>query len=390
MTQLCSEHKVGPILIVTPWYNSSLGGVAKVAESLHKKLTIAGVENYVLVCEELDECHKLAYDSSDKRVAHLNLATYFFNHVSVRTLAGTLIRGPLVLWYLSRFLRIHKVKTVLLLYPTGSVWPFLFLQSFVGIRLIVSCHGNEITKFEEASLPLRWLIRTLLQRSDAVIACADHLLRKVQYLVPKRRLRAKVIANCVDTSHFVPRHHLGGIGDPPALIHVSNFAPKKRTIDIIEAFASPNLPADTRLIMVGDGRDLRRAIERAKVLGVYDRVDFVGAQKDVRPYLWQARLFVLASDDEGAPLALLEAMASGLPWVSTAWGPAAVLPPGECGLVVPSRAPEELARAMAELLNNPQRSREMGMRARQRAERDFGEAGYVEKHLKLIQEVEAV
>jgi glycosyltransferase involved in cell wall biosynthesis len=141
------------------------------------------------------------------------------------------------------------------------------------------------------------------------------------------------------------------------------------------------------LIMVGDGVDHVAAMERSRSLGISDRIQFVGMQKDIRPFLWEADAFVLASDDEGAPLVLLEAMACGLPWVSTAWGPAAMLPPGECGLVVPPRSPNLLADAIVELIKDTERRQAMGRRARYRAETDFREETYVERHLNLIRSI---
>jgi glycosyltransferase involved in cell wall biosynthesis len=142
--------------------------------------------------------------------------------------------------------------------------------------------------------------------------------------------------------------------------------------------------------MVGAGQDFKIAMERAQSFGLGSRVEFVGRQTDVRPFLWRANLFVLASDDEGAPLVLLEAMACGLPWVSTPWGVAATLPSGECGLVVPPRSPHELAAAMAELINDPGRCNEMGLQGRKRVESDFTLQKYLHEHLKLIREARMV
>jgi len=61
-----------------------------------------------------------------------------------------------------------------------------------------------------------------------------------------------------------------------------------------------------------------------------------------------------------------------------------MLPPGECGLVVPPRSPNLLAEAMVELIKDPERRQVMGRRARYRAETDFREETYVERHLNLI------
>jgi len=108
----------------------------------------------------------------------------------------------------------------------------------------------------------------------------------------------------------------------------------------------------------------------------------------VRPYLWNADVFVLASDEESGPLALLEAMACGLPWVATPWGVAAMLPAGECGLTVPCRSPQALARALSELLNDPARRKAMGIRARARAEAEFEIGWYINAHIALLTEIQ--
>jgi glycosyltransferase involved in cell wall biosynthesis len=290
---------------------------------------------------------------------------------------------------LRRFIRRHKIESIVLLYPTSYAWPFLLLHAITDARLVLSLHGNDITRYKEHQAPHRWLIRRLLRVTDAVIGCADHLVQKAQQLCPERHLPAQTIPNCVDSSRFIPPPpgHVR-IDRNPTFIHVSNFAPKKRTTDIVEAFANNIIPSDANLIMVGDGVELSFAKELARSLGVSDRVKFVGVQKDVRPFLWDADVFVLASDDEGAPLALSEAMACGLPWVSTAWGPAAVLPEGECGLVVPPLSPPRLAAAMAELIRNPRRCQEMGRRGRYRAETDYKEEKYLQKHIDLLRAIQ--
>jgi glycosyltransferase involved in cell wall biosynthesis len=79
-------------------------------------------------------------------------------------------------------------------------------------------------------------------------------------------------------------------------------------------------------------------------------------------------------------------MACGLPWVSTPWGVAAALAPGECGLVVPPALPERLASAITELMSDPQRCSEMGLRGRKRVESDYTLDKYLQQHLKVIRE----
>jgi glycosyltransferase involved in cell wall biosynthesis len=384
-----STPPVGPVLLVTPWYKPTVGGVAEVAERLRRELTQARIETHLLVCDGDSPRRSVQSASQREKVWRFQIHTGAFHHLSFRSVAGMLTWGSVGFLRLLRFVRTHRVRTIVLLYPGAYAWCFLLLRRCGAVRLIVSCHGNDITRRQRRSVPARWVLRQLLQSADAITVCADHLGRLVRGLFPGRRVPVRYIPNGVDTDHFVLPPPTFIRSDPRrTIVHVSNFAPKKRTVDIIDSFANPVIAPDVRLVMVGAGKTFDETVQRARTLGVHHRVEFVGPVGDVRPYLWGGDLFVLASEDEGAPLVLLEAMACGVPWVSTPWGAAAVLPRGECGFVVPSRSPRKLAHAIAKLLDDPDRRRKMGLRARRRAERDFAEETYVQKHLVLLEEVE--
>jgi glycosyltransferase involved in cell wall biosynthesis len=374
---------IGPVLLVSPWYRPGFGGVAEVAERLHRTFAQAGVETHLLIAHE--GTGDLEADPVVPNLWRLNVDSSAFDHLNLKSLLGTFGKGALAYWQLSRFVRSQKIRTIVLIYPIDYTWLFLLLRRVIDVRLISSLHGNDVTRFSTYQAPLRWLVRHVLQSSDAIITCANHLGIKAREICPKRTLNIHLIPNCVDGTHFVPPPPSYIRSDSrPTFVHVSNFASKKRTVDIIEAFGEQCIPSNARLIMVGDGPDRVAATDRATSLGISHRIEFVGLQKDIRPFLWEADAFVLASDDEGAPLVLLEAMACGLPWVSTAWGPAAMLPNGECGFVVPPRSPGLMAAAIAELIKDPERRLAMARRARYRADTDFREETYVERHLQLI------
>jgi len=373
---------------VSPWYKESLGGVAAVADRLLRLLTAVGVDSSLLVTHGVPESNELEYDAN---VWYRPIPSSAFHCIRFRSVASTLIRGSVIFWKIARFVKTRQVQTIVLIFPTVTSWLFRLLRLMPGTRLIVSCHGNDITKYHELSVLERRTVRGVLMAADAIVVCADHLAEKVKSLLPLQTAPITIISNCVDVNYFtLPPPVFERLKNQRTLIHVSNFAPKKRTADIIEAFARADLPKDTRLVMVGAGHELKVAMDRAQSLGLAHRVEFVGKQKDVRPFLWRANLFVLASDDEGAPLVLLEAMACGLPWVSTPWGVAATLPSGECGLVVPPASPPQLAAAMAELMNDPQRCNEMGLRGRKRVEADFTLDKYLHQHLKVIRETRMI
>jgi len=124
-----------------------------------------------------------------------------------------------------------------------------------------------------------------------------------------------------------------------------------------------------KCVIVGDGACREELVKQSEELGLSSAVFFVGHQEDVRPYLQMADLFVLSSDKEGLPLALLEAMACGLPCVVTrvAGNSEAVLN-GYNGLLVSPGSAEELAAAVVSLLCNRDERHRMARNARQKVQ----------------------
>jgi glycosyltransferase involved in cell wall biosynthesis len=121
-------------------------------------------------------------------------------------------------------------------------------------------------------------------------------------------------------------------------------------------------------------------LRQAESLGVKDDVHFIGWQNDVAPVLRAADVVALPSLDEGLPLAVLEAMASGVPVVATPVGgvPEAVVD-GVTGRLVPPENPGALADAIRHLLSDPQLLRSMGDEARKRAEQQYS----LDRHAEL-------
>jgi glycosyltransferase involved in cell wall biosynthesis len=122
--------------------------------------------------------------------------------------------------------------------------------------------------------------------------------------------------------------------------------------------------------MVGEGSLEEAAARHAKLSGVSDRVHFLGVRQDVAELLSASELFALAAHWEGSPIAVIEAMAAGLPVVATAVGGVAELVEhGATGLLAPAGDIAALADALACLTRDPQRRAEFSRRARERASR---------------------
>ena len=157
-------------------------------------------------------------------------------------------------------------------------------------------------------------------------AIAEFLHRELW--VPMGRLR--VIHNGVA---IPPRHQYGkGIR---TFATVGSFAPGKATPVLVEAFmaVAANHPG-LRLRMIGDGLDRRRCEELTRQAHREGQVEFTGYRTDVYAQLEQADVFVLPSLNENLPLALLQAMVTGLPCIATDVGGISEVLSADCGVLV--------------------------------------------------------
>jgi len=171
----------------------------------------------------------------------------------------------------------------------------------------------------------------------------------------------EVIPNFLDINVYMPgkepchRDTLAEAGEK-IVMHVSNFRPVKRVGDVVSVFAGLAERMPARLIMIGDGPERPRAIERAQALGVEDRVVFLGKHGAIEEILPCADLFLLPSESESFGLAALEAMASGAPVVaSNAGGLPEVIPDGEAGYLFEPGDVDGMTEGAIKILSDPDR-----------------------------------
>ena len=153
--------------------------------------------------------------------------------------------------------------------------------------------------------------------------------------------------------------------------------PQKNPALLLEAFRrGPASDPRAHLLFAGTGDEqsgsLKSELERQiGAWGLRERVHLLGLRSDVPELLNAADVFVLSSDYEGNPLAVLEAMAAGKPVVSTAVGGVPELVEGGCGLLVPPGDAQALSKAMSHMLEDPNARTSMGEKSARRAVESF-------------------
>ena len=180
-----------------------------------------------------------------------------------------------------------------------------------------------------------------------------------------------------------------GFARPHVLfVCVAGLRPQKNPALLLEAFArGPASDPRARLLFVGGGA-LRSELEgRIEALGLQGKVHLLGSRSDVPEILNAADIFVLSSDYEGNPLAVLEAMTAGKPVISTAVGGVPELLEGGCGLLVPPRDAQALSKAMSYVLEDAGARISMGEASAARALERFDLRVMTEAYAGLYREL---
>jgi len=187
----------------------------------------------------------------------------------------------------------------------------------------------------------------------------------------------EVVESGVDLARWPPKDHCRAPGGPVRFVFCGRFVDWKGAQFLVEAFARVPREIDARLEMIGDGELLDSSISRATELGIADRVVFHGRLPLERcmQVITDSDVYMMPSLRECGGLALLEAMAIGLPVVAANWaGPAEYLTP-ECGVLVAPDSPDALvaglATAMSDLARSPERRRMMGAAAQRRVAQSY-------------------
>jgi N-acetyl-alpha-D-glucosaminyl L-malate synthase BshA len=188
------------------------------------------------------------------------------------------------------------------------------------IPFITTLHGTDITLVgrDPTYAPV---VTFSINESDAITAVSQSL-RDETFNSFKIEKDIHVIPNFVDVKRFyqTDKDHFKQMLTPDGeriLVHVSNFRPVKRVRDVIRIFEQIKKEIPSKLLMIGDGPDRQAAEDLARSLGLYNDIRFLGKQEQISEILSITDLFILPSETESFGLSALEAMACGVPVIST-------------------------------------------------------------------------
>jgi glycosyltransferase involved in cell wall biosynthesis len=257
-------------------------------------------------------------------------------------------------------LQTHGTKSHLLLCLSGLArrWPWIAFH-----------HGytQTTTKQEIYNLADLYSLRRATLTVTVTEAFRQQLLRAG---VPSSRIR--IVPNAVDTEA------LSGIWRPrsvppeePVIVSIGRLSREKAQIDLVEACARLiRSGRRLRVVLAGDGPERDAIRQAAYQLNV--PLQLLGQTKDIQSVLASADVFVLPSHSEGAPNALLEAMAAGMPCVATrVGGVPEILDSGREGLLAAAHSPQDLAATIEKMLADPLQAAALGAAGQRRMQQDF-------------------
>lgn len=222
-----------------------------------------------------------------------------------------------------------------------------FLLNFRKVKHVHTIHCIPQNK-RYYGYPL-WLVRFVFKKKNIIPVCISEKQREETIKLFKlKNKEIPLIYNGIDTSLFKPK-----VLREKYIINVGSFTKIKNQKALIKGFyeslkESPSLS----LVLIGDG-PLRKDCEKlTEELGIAKKVIFTGVVSNVQDYLSSALLYVCTSITEANPLSFLEAMAAGLPIISTNVGGVSDIVSKNNGILLDSDLPESIKNSILFLLRN--------------------------------------
>lgn len=287
----------------------------------------------------------------DKKVRHIALDGYGATSGVLRRTFNRVLK-------LRKILKNWSPDIAISFLPEPS-YRMMLAKSFLPVRTIVSVRNDPNKEYN--NLLKRSIMGFLYSRADGFVFQTPDARR---WFSEKMQNKSVVIPNPVDEKFL--REPYGGEREK-RIVTVGRLVPQKNQKLLLKAFREFHEQYDDYVLEIyGDGPLKKELEEYAKKIGIEDNVKFMGEVQDIKSAIYKAKMFVLTSDYEGMPNALMEAMAMGLPCISTncrIGGPAYLIKDGINGILVKTGNEIALNSAMGRIAEDEKFANEIALSA---------------------------
>lgn len=289
---------------------------------------------------------------------------------------------------IAAYVRKHKIQLIHCHLPWAGM-----AARLVGKLTAVPVVYTEHNKWERYHKLTYYMNKLSFSYQQRVIAVSAEVANSIKINYGKAKPRVQVVANGADTTKYARtqpaendiRKQLNIPASATVIGITCVFRVQKRLAIWLEiAKALHEKHPDTYFIIVGDGPLRDEIHEKAKALGTDKYVFFAGLQAETRPYFTAMDMFMMSSEFEGLPIALLEAMSMNcVPVCTAAGGIPEVIKDGVNGLLVPVEQPLQLVDRLSQLIQQPDQVARMKQAARETVINSFSMK-------KMVTELEAI
>lgn len=270
----------------------------------------------------------------------------------------------------------------------GDIYSY-FAFAPLKTPLVSTCHNWIDT--DQIVLLYGKLDRFVLRRYAAVIAVSDAVKQRL-LTSGVREDKIEIIKNGIDLRPFAEATASlrGTVGEGTPTVGFVGRLSKEKGADIflqVAARVAVTVP-NAKFVLVGEGPEREALESQIDELGIRDKVVLVGRRNDMPSVYASVDLMVLPSRDEGMPMAVLEGMSSGLPWVAAAVGDVPkIIQNGKTGILAPPGDIDSLAAGVISLLQNAEERRRLGEAARRQVEEEFSAERMTASYLNVYRRV---
>jgi glycosyltransferase involved in cell wall biosynthesis len=286
------------------------------------------------------------------------------------------------------YVKKHQIKLIHCHLPWAGIVGRL-VGRLTGVPVVYTEHNT----WERYHKLTYYLNKFSFSNQETVIAVSGDVAKSIQTHYSGSKPSIQVVANGIDIDKFSPntivdrdvRRELG-IPSKAIVIGLTCVFRKQKRVPIWLEIAKKlhNNFSNTHFIIVGDGVMKEEIYAKAKEINTAGFVHFVGMQTEIRPYLKAMDIFMMSSEFEGLPIALMEAMSMGcMPACTSAGGIGELVHDKNNGVLVPVNQPLELADRLIPILQEPSKIQTLGLAARETVVHNFSMG-------KMVRELETI